>query len=213
MLWCWWNSICWNFILEESRQKQRILLLISLYLCIYRFLSANFEVSLALTQLHRCWWRMFRRKSPVDFYTNFIIFKLSLPHECALRDSHAVGLIEPNAGLLMFCAFCYGWLDGTLNTQLIALIGSISSPNVKEYLKILVLTIGFRSDLSRRKRFSRCLCCMESIAMRCLLCWAHLFWVYDAPVSNIYRCCILNPVTCNIFKARFDCFATKYCPE
>ena len=124
MLWCWWNSICWNFVLEESRQKQRILLLISLYLCIYRFLSANFEVSLALTHLHRCWWRMFRWKSPVDFYTNFIIFKLSLPHECALRDSHAVGLIEPNAGLLMFCAFCYGWLDGTLNTQLIALIGS-----------------------------------------------------------------------------------------
>ena len=52
-----------------------------------------------------------------------MILNISLPHECALRDSHAVGLIEPNAGLLMFCAFCYGWLDGTLNTQLIALIG------------------------------------------------------------------------------------------
>ena len=55
-----------------------------------------------------------------------MIFNISLPHECALRDSHAVGLIEPNAGLLMVCAFCYGWLDGTLNTQLIALIGQFS---------------------------------------------------------------------------------------
>ena len=72
---------------------------------------------------------MLKTKSPVDFYINFIIFKLSLPHECALRDSDAVGLIEPNAGLLMFCAFCYGWLDGTLNTQLIALIGKIETDN------------------------------------------------------------------------------------
>ena len=55
-----------------------------------------------------------------------MILNFSLPHECALRDSHAVGLIEPNAGLLMFCAFCYGWLDGTLNTQLIALIGLLN---------------------------------------------------------------------------------------
>ena len=65
-----------------------------------------------------------RRLNIPPFHNRFT-YNFSLPHECALRDSHAVGLIEPNAGLLMFCAFCYGWLDGTLNTQLIALIGSI----------------------------------------------------------------------------------------
>ena len=65
------------------------------------------------------------RRLNIPSFHNCFTYNFSLPHECALRDSHAVGLIEPNAGLLMFCAFCYGWLDGTLNTQLIALIGSI----------------------------------------------------------------------------------------
>ena len=49
----------------------------------------------------------------------------SLPQECPLRDSDQSGLIEPNGAMLMFCAFIYGFFDGTLNTQLIAMIGII----------------------------------------------------------------------------------------
>ena len=49
----------------------------------------------------------------------------SLPHECSLRDSYKTGIIEPNGAMLMICAFIYGFLDGTLNTQLIAMIGII----------------------------------------------------------------------------------------
>ena len=36
-----------------------------------------------------------------------------------------MGVIEPNGAMLMICGFMYGFLDGTLNTQLIAMIGII----------------------------------------------------------------------------------------
>ena len=60
-----------------------------------------------------------------NYTPNFLDQKESLPHECPLRDSYNTGLIEPNGSMLMFCAFIYGFLDGTLNTQLIAMIGNI----------------------------------------------------------------------------------------
>ena len=94
------------------------------------------------------------------YYVSFIMFlgfvafflpTLSLPSECSIRDSNKIGIIEPNSALLMICAYLYGLMDGTLNTQLCAMIGIIY-PNEKESAGVFVLW-----------NFSQCIFCAAGL--------------------------------------------------
>ena len=53
----------------------------------------------------------------------FFVPTLSLPGECSFVDSYQTGPLKPNIGVLMTCAFVYGYFDATVNTVLTTMIG------------------------------------------------------------------------------------------
>ena len=53
----------------------------------------------------------------------FFLPSLSLPGECSFADSYQTGPLRPNIGVLMTCAFVYGYFDATVNTVLTTMIG------------------------------------------------------------------------------------------
>ena len=61
----------------------------------------------------------------VGFFVTCVLCVLMLPPESVMHDTDSMAIIPPNEVALMIGAGFLGFADGTLNTNIIAMIGKI----------------------------------------------------------------------------------------
>ena len=69
--------------------------------------------------------------SMVGFFATCVLCVLMLPPESVMHDTYNMAIIPPNEVALMIGAFLLGYADGTLNTNLIAMIGKGNKRNFR----------------------------------------------------------------------------------
>jgi len=109
----------------------------------------------------------------LGFFTVCVFSVLMLPPESVMHDSTAIAIIEPIESLLMLGAFLLGFADGTINTNLIAMIG-LCYPGERESAGAFVLW-----------NLVQCACCASAFfySPYILLHWQVLILMISALIS------------------------------